>query len=82
MLVSCLTYTSTLKAEVACSSETSLDIRRTTRLYVPEDTTVLNHRRDNLEFWTILQTVAELWAQIALNCGIVMLLQISSETRF
>jgi hypothetical protein len=37
-LVSCSTY-STLKMEVICSSETSVDFRRTTRRYVPEAST-------------------------------------------
>jgi hypothetical protein len=33
---SCLLYSSTLKMK-ACSSETSIDIQRTTRHYIPED---------------------------------------------
>jgi hypothetical protein len=49
MLVSCLTYFSTLKAEVTYSSETSVDIERTTWLDAPEDIAVHNHRYDNLE---------------------------------
>jgi hypothetical protein len=39
-LVSCLAYSSTLKKEVTCSSETSVAFRRTTRLCIPEDGTV------------------------------------------
>jgi hypothetical protein len=35
MLVSCLTYSSTLKMET-CSYETSVDFQRTTRLYILE----------------------------------------------
>jgi hypothetical protein len=38
----------TLKMEVICSSETSLDFQRTTRLHIPEDRTLHNHRCENL----------------------------------
>jgi hypothetical protein len=34
--VSCLAYSSTLKMEAKCSSETSVDFQRTTRSYIPE----------------------------------------------
>jgi hypothetical protein len=37
MLVSCLSYSSTLKMEVTCYSETSLDFQLTTLRYIPED---------------------------------------------
>jgi hypothetical protein len=40
MPVSCLAYSLTLKMEVACSSETSVDFQWTTHCYIPEDTTV------------------------------------------
>jgi hypothetical protein len=39
-LVSCLAYSSTLKMEVTCFSETSVDFQRTTRRYMPGDTTL------------------------------------------
>jgi hypothetical protein len=39
-LVSCVTYSSTLKAEAICSSETSINFQRSTRLYIPEDRTL------------------------------------------
>jgi hypothetical protein len=32
-------------ASRACSSETSLDFQRTTRLYIPEDGTLHNHQK-------------------------------------
>jgi hypothetical protein len=32
-----------------CSSETSIDIQRTTRRYIPEDSTLLIHRCENLK---------------------------------
>jgi hypothetical protein len=36
MLVSCLVYSSTLKMDVTCSSETTADIQQTTWHYIPE----------------------------------------------
>jgi hypothetical protein len=41
MLVSCLAYTSTLKMEVICSSETSVGFHRTTQCYNPKDRILL-----------------------------------------
>jgi hypothetical protein len=38
-VVSCLAYSSTLKTEAICSSETSVDFQRTTRRYISEDKT-------------------------------------------
>jgi hypothetical protein len=35
--------------EAIYSSETSVDIQRTTRRYVPEDSTLHNHRWENLK---------------------------------
>jgi hypothetical protein len=46
---SCLVYSSTLKMEALFSSETSIDIERTTRRYIPEDSTLHNHRCENLK---------------------------------
>jgi hypothetical protein len=39
-LVSCSAYASTLNMEAICSSETSVDFQRTTRRYIPEDSTL------------------------------------------
>jgi hypothetical protein len=36
-LVSCMTYSSTLKTGVTCSSKTSVDLQWTTQHYIPED---------------------------------------------
>jgi hypothetical protein len=47
-LVTCLAYSSTLKMEAICSSETSVGTQRTTRRYIPDDST-LNHRCENLK---------------------------------
>jgi hypothetical protein len=48
-LVSCPGYFSTLEMEAICSSETSVDFQRTTRGYIPEDSTLYNHRCENLK---------------------------------
>jgi hypothetical protein len=40
MLVSCLTYSSTLKMDAICSSETCVEFHRTTRHYIPEGRTL------------------------------------------
>jgi hypothetical protein len=39
-VVSCSAYFSTPKMEAICSSETSVDFQRTTRRYIPEDSTL------------------------------------------
>jgi hypothetical protein len=49
MLASRLAYPSNLKKKATCSSETSVDFQRTTRRYIPEDSTPHSHRRDNLK---------------------------------
>jgi hypothetical protein len=45
---SSLAYTSALKIQAICSSETSVDFHRTSRRYIPEDGTLHNHRCENL----------------------------------
>jgi hypothetical protein len=47
--VSCLAYSSNLKLESICFSETSVDFQRTTRHYIPEDRLLHNYRCANLE---------------------------------
>jgi hypothetical protein len=37
MMVSCVAYSSTLKMETLCSSETSVDFHRTTWLYIIDE---------------------------------------------
>jgi hypothetical protein len=39
--------------EAICSSETSVDFQQTTRRYIPEDSTIYNHRCENLKFYMI-----------------------------
>jgi hypothetical protein len=39
-LISCSAYSSTLKMEAICSSETSVDFQQTTRRYFPKDSTL------------------------------------------
>jgi hypothetical protein len=46
-LVSCSAYFSTLKMEAIFYSETSVDTQLTTRRYIPEDSTLHNHRCEN-----------------------------------
>jgi hypothetical protein len=47
-LVSCSTYSSILKMEAIFSSETSVGYEQTTQRYIPEDSTLYNHRYENL----------------------------------
>jgi hypothetical protein len=46
---SCLAYSSTLKMEATCSSETSVDFKLTTWRCKPEDITLHNRRCENLK---------------------------------
>jgi hypothetical protein len=48
-LVSCLDYSSTLKVEATCSSEMSVDCKRITWRYIPEDRSLYDHRCENLK---------------------------------
>jgi hypothetical protein len=48
-LVSCSAYCSTLKMEAICSSETLVDFKRITLRYIPVDSTLHNHRCENLK---------------------------------
>jgi hypothetical protein len=48
LLVFAELISSTLKTEAICSSETSVEIRRTTFRHIPEDDTLHNHCRENL----------------------------------
>jgi hypothetical protein len=41
MLLSCLTYSSTLKMKAQTSSEMSVDINRTAQRYIPEEAFLL-----------------------------------------
>jgi hypothetical protein len=49
MLVSCLAYYSTLKMEAICSSETYVDLNRTTRRFILDDRTLISRRSENLK---------------------------------
>jgi hypothetical protein len=40
--------------EAVCSSETSVASQRTTRRYIPEDSTLHNHRCENLKSYIAL----------------------------
>jgi hypothetical protein len=49
MLICCSSYSSTLKMEAICSSEMSVDFQWSTRRYILEDSTLHNHRCENLK---------------------------------
>jgi hypothetical protein len=53
-LVSCLAYSSTLKIEATCSSETSGATQRITGRHIPEHDTLHNHRCENLKSYEIM----------------------------
>jgi hypothetical protein len=55
LLVFAELISSTLKIEVICFSETSVNFQRTTRRYIPEDGTLHNHRCENLTSCTVLK---------------------------
>jgi hypothetical protein len=57
MLVSCLSYSLTLKMEVICSSGTSVDFQWTTWWYVPEDRTIHSHYSENLKSYVFLLAI-------------------------
>jgi hypothetical protein len=68
MLVSCLSYSSTLKMEANYSSETSVEFQYTTWHYILEDITLHNHRCENLKisydnflFVVFLTTLSVTW---------------------
>jgi hypothetical protein len=52
-LVSCSFYSSTMKTEAICTSETSVEFRRTTRRYNPRYINLYNHRCDNLKSYML-----------------------------
>jgi hypothetical protein len=49
LLVGLLDFSSTLKVEALCSSETSVATQLTTRRHIPEDNILHNHRCENLK---------------------------------
>jgi hypothetical protein len=69
-LVSCSAYSSTLKMETICSSETSVDFQRVTRRYIPEDKTLHNHRCENLKSYFHLSVLLHppFYFSVLLSC--------------
>jgi hypothetical protein len=65
--VSCSAFSSTLKMEAICSSETSVDFQRTTRRYTPEDSTLYNNRCENLKSYAFKFVFT--WACIYVQLG-------------
>jgi hypothetical protein len=55
-LVSCLAYSSTLKMEETCPSETLVDFQQTTQCYIPEDRSLHNHCCENLKSYKFMLT--------------------------
>jgi hypothetical protein len=53
MLLYCVAYSSTLKMEMTCSSETSVEFYRTTLRWFTEDGTFHNHRCENLKSYNV-----------------------------
>jgi hypothetical protein len=53
MLVSRSAYSSTLKMEAMCFSQTLVDFQWTTWHYIPEDSTLHNHHCENLKSYRI-----------------------------
>jgi hypothetical protein len=49
-----LGFSSILKMEGTCSSETSVDFQRTTKRYIPEARALHNHRCENLKSYNAL----------------------------
>jgi hypothetical protein len=54
-----------LKIEAICSFETSVEFKRTTRCYIPEDSTLHNHRCENLKSY-----ITEVVYSLSLLCVI------------
>jgi hypothetical protein len=65
-LVSCSAYSSALKMEATCSSETSVDFERTTRRSISEDRTLRNHR-ENLKSYICILLFIELISSTAVT---------------
>jgi hypothetical protein len=53
MLVPCLAYSSTVKMEATCSSETSINFHRNTLHYIPDVRILHNYRYENLKYCVI-----------------------------
>jgi hypothetical protein len=54
--VSCMACSLTLKMEEICFSDMSVDFKRTTRRYFPEERTIHDHRCENLKSYLKLNT--------------------------
>jgi hypothetical protein len=75
-LVSCSAYSSNLKMEVICSSETWVDCERTTRRYIPEDSTLHNHRCENLKSYNPpAVSVEQVFPNTILLVGIITIIR-------
>jgi hypothetical protein len=57
MLVSCLAFSSVMKIEEICSSERSVAFHRNTRCYIPEDSSLYNHRYEDFKSYLRKQCI-------------------------
>jgi hypothetical protein len=71
-LVSCLAYSSTLKMEVTCSSETSVDFQRTTQRYIPKDRNIHNHRCEDFKSYILTEDFGGFLESLQANAGILL----------
>jgi hypothetical protein len=61
--------------EAICFSETSVDMQRTAQRYVPEDSTLHNHRCENLKsymFFDVLEVVESVQQAIFLGTTVLL----------
>jgi hypothetical protein len=63
-LVSCLAYSSTLKMEAICFSETSVDFQRNTQRYIPEDSTFREIIDSKIDRGTLTATKGIFYGQV------------------
>jgi hypothetical protein len=63
--VSCLACTSTLKVEAICSSEVLVDFQWITWHFIPEDSTLHNHRCEHLKKFTSVPN--EVWGPFSIQ---------------
>jgi hypothetical protein len=81
MLVLCMAYSSTLKKEETCPSETSFDFQRTTWRYIPEDRTLnkYNNLHVTYSFIETLNPLVLLFLYLLYHCSNIRLYFWSQE---
>jgi hypothetical protein len=66
--------------EAICSSETSADFQRTTRCYIPEDSTLHNHRCENLKSYLQSTFIITTWCRDSV--GELIVAQLVKKSHF